>query len=109
MIEPDPELGTAPSIAVPVLLDLDEVSVGSTSRIYVVWRLGGSPDGEYSFSGIHLGHPSWEGIQSLLPTGAYLRGRDKLRRVDAPVTGSILEATRRLYLDEHQVHGAPSR
>eukprot|EP00971_Amphidinium_carterae_P338977 6476555-Amphidinium_carterae.2 len=66
MIEPDPELGTAPSVAVPVLLDLDE-------------------------------------------SGAYVRGRNKRRRVEVPAAANILEAARRLYLEEHQVHGAPSR
>eukprot|EP00971_Amphidinium_carterae_P069790 1381084-Amphidinium_carterae.2 len=108
-IEPEPELDTAISVPVPILLDLEGLGLRAPSRLYVVWRLEGSPEGDYTFSGVHSGYPSWEGIQSLLASGSYLAGRDRLRRVEAPGGGDLLAAATQLYLDEAGVHGAPTR
>eukprot|EP00971_Amphidinium_carterae_P349170 6490879-Amphidinium_carterae.5 len=79
------------------------------TRLYVVWRLEGSPLGEFTHAGIHCGLPSWEGVQSLLATGTYVRGRDRLRRIEAGDGADALEAARLLYLAEQQTHGSPSR
>eukprot|EP00971_Amphidinium_carterae_P227435 4511081-Amphidinium_carterae.1 len=108
-VEPEPELDTAICVSVPILLELEGLGVQSPSRCYVVWKLEDSPQGDCTYAGIHAGYPSWEGIQSLLASGTYVRGRDRLRRVDAPAGGDALQAARLLYREEAQVHGAPAR
>eukprot|EP00971_Amphidinium_carterae_P086740 1716461-Amphidinium_carterae.1 len=109
MSEPEPEADIGPKVAMPVLIDLEGLCIRAASHTYVVWRLENSPDGEYTFEGVHIGHASWEGLQSLLATGAYVRGRDKLCRVEIPPPGDVLVAAQQVYLDERQVHGSPNR
>eukprot|EP00971_Amphidinium_carterae_P078453 1551722-Amphidinium_carterae.1 len=108
MFEPEPEADPL-SVSVPILIALEGLCIRAPTRLYVVWRLEGSPFGEYTHAGVHCGSPSWEGIQSLLASGAYERGRDRLRRVEVAAGADALEAARRLYLDEHSIHGSPSR
>eukprot|EP00971_Amphidinium_carterae_P288753 5733650-Amphidinium_carterae.1 len=107
--EPEPELDTAICVSVPILLELEGLAVQAPSRLYVVWRLEGSPSGDFAFAGIHIGYPAWDGIQSLLASGSYLRGRDRLRRVEAPTGEDALQTARLLYREEAHSHGAPAR
>eukprot|EP00971_Amphidinium_carterae_P243867 4842953-Amphidinium_carterae.7 len=110
MGEPEPEQDPAlTSASVPILLELEGLRLLAPSHLYVVWRLESSPVGDYTHAGIHCGLPSWEGVQSLLATGTYVRGRDRLRRVEARDGADALEAARILYFEEQQAHGAPSR
>eukprot|EP00971_Amphidinium_carterae_P009810 193500-Amphidinium_carterae.1 len=109
MSAPEPEPRDTISVSVPVLLELEGLRLQAPCRVYVVWRLEGSPAGDFTCAGVHSGFPSWEGIQSVLASGAYVRGRDRLRRVEVPAGGDALEAARLLYFEEQQLHGAPSR
>eukprot|EP00971_Amphidinium_carterae_P255899 5081024-Amphidinium_carterae.1 len=57
MSEPEPELGTdtvAPiSVSVPVLLELEGLRLQAPCKVYVVWRLEGSPAGDFTHAGVH--------------------------------------------------------